>query len=185
MLGNLRFLKSFKLRTAVEMLTNLAVITAAVLFSVAVIKEYLVRHDSSNSEKRASRTEQAITPTGRRISLPGVDWSKSEGTIVLALKAGCRFCTDSASFYKKLAARQAANSGVGLIAVFPEELDSSKSYLSSIGVSIQDIRHSPLYSLGISGTPTVLLVDATGLVTNSWIGRLDPSREEQVLRQFD
>jgi len=33
----------------------------------------------------------------------------------------------------------------------------------------------------VDGTPTILMIDASGQVTNAWIGRLDPGREKEVL----
>ncbi len=39
---------------------------------------------------------------GAKINLSGVDWSKSERNLVLALSTTCHFCSESAGFYQKL-----------------------------------------------------------------------------------
>jgi hypothetical protein len=34
---------------------------------------------------------------------------------------------------------------------------------------------------GVRGTPTLIIVDATGVVKQSWVGRLNAERESEVL----
>jgi hypothetical protein len=38
-----------------------------------------------------------------------------------------------------------------------------------------------LASLGTSGTPTLFLLDAHGIVKKVWVGKLSPDREAEVL----
>jgi thioredoxin-related protein len=104
--------------------------------------------------------------------------------MILALQTRCKFCAESAPFYKQVADKTSKQSALHLVAVFPQEADAAKAFLDSLGVSVRDIRQAPLNALGVSGTPTILLLDNTGLITEAWLGRLDPEREAEVLRQI-
>ena len=83
-----------------------------------------------------------------------------------------------------LVAKQASQSKVGLVAVLPDDVDSARRYLSSLGVSVANVKQASLDSLEVPGTPTILVVDSTGLVTDAWIGRLTATREGEVLSQL-
>ena len=130
----------------------------------------------------ASRSDATRSLKGTRITLSDVDWSTQRSTVVLVLSTNCRFCTESAPFYNQLVSTASRQSEVRLIAVFPQEIDAAKTYLKSISVSLPDVRQASFGPLGISGTPTILLVDNTGLVTEAWVGRLGPNGEKDVLR---
>jgi hypothetical protein len=112
----------------------------------------------------------------------GVDWSQSGTTLVLALQKGCHFCTESAGFYQRLAQQASGQKGLRLVAVFPQSLEEAKTYLDSLKVPIGDIKQSSLAGIGVNGTPTLILVDQQGVVQESWVGRLPPERESEVLR---
>jgi hypothetical protein len=96
------------------------------------------------------------------------------------LRAGCHFCSASAPFYQRLVKKQDAQSDIQLAAVLPGAVADSRAYLNRLGVPIKDVRQAALGPLGISGTPTLLLVNAHGVVTNAWVGRLPPDKEVEV-----
>ena len=65
-----------------ELLTNLAIIVAAVLLSIVLTKNYLLP-DRSKDGSRDFRV-----PAGVKVSLPGVDWSNNNQTLLLVLQKG-------------------------------------------------------------------------------------------------
>lgn len=121
---------------------------------------------------------------GTRVSLPEVDWAGSGHTLILALQSRCKFCTESAPFYRQLVEKQSSQSKLQLIAVFSEPVNNAKTYIESLGVGIDRIVQAPLSSIGVAGTPTILLVDSDGIVTDAWRGRLDGSREREILARL-
>jgi hypothetical protein len=168
-----------KLIRKIELVANLAIIVVAILLGIVLVRSYLWP-----TAKEAGPKAPPVNLVGRKLSLPDMDWSKSERTLVLILQANCRFCTESAPFYRELSKRQATQSKLNLIAVLPNPIDDAKSYLGSMGVTVSEIRQAPLSSIGASGTPTLVMVDSSGVVTDAWKGRLDGTGEAEVLSRF-
>jgi hypothetical protein len=117
---------------------------------------------------------------GTKISLPGVDWSKSKQNLVLALSTTCHFCSESAEFYKKLVP-VAIGRGIPVVAVLPQPLAAGRSYLEGLGIPAPEVLQGSLDSIDVTGTPSVLVVDATGKIRKAWVGKLSREREEQVI----
>ena len=161
-----------------EFLTNLAIIVAAVLLSIVLIKNYLLP-DRSKDGPRDFRI-----PAGVKVSLPGVDWSNNNQTLLLVLQKGCHFCTESAPFYQRLVREMAGRENIHLIAVLPQISDESKKYLDDLGVTIAEVKQAQLDSIGVHGTPTLILVNNQGVVITSWVGKLNAYGEAEVLRRL-
>jgi rhodanese-related sulfurtransferase len=117
---------------------------------------------------------------GERITLPDVDWTNAK-TLLLAIAPGCDFCATSAPFYRVLSKEVAQNSRLRLIALLPESAGPDGGFLDSISIPRDRVRMVSLKSLGIEGTPTLILVDANGIATKSWVGKLNPEQEAEVL----
>jgi hypothetical protein len=162
----------------VELLANVAIIIIALLLGAVLVKRYLMPTVPNGPPAVAQ-----IQP-GTKVNLPGVDWGKSEQTLVLALSDGCRFCSESAGFYQRLAKEKASAGGLRLIAVLPQEVGQGQIYLSKLGVPVDEVRQATLGAIGVSGTPTLLLVDNKGAVKQSWLGKLAPDKEAEVLSHF-
>ncbi len=113
-----------------------------------------------------------------------MDWAKSNRTLLLVLQEGCHFCSESAPFYQRLARETAQLSGVHLVAVLPQDVAEGTKYLNSLGVPIQDVRQARLDAMRVAGTPTLILIDDKGVVTNSWVGKLSGEKEAEVLNQL-
>lgn len=160
----------------IELLANLAIIVVAILLGVALVKHYL---SPQNSTPPASAS--VITP-GTKLSLP--DLTGTNKTLIMALSTSCHYCTESAPFYKRLAEERGKNVNVKLVAVFPQAIADGKEYLNGLQVSVDDVRQSRLDSLGVIGTPTLILVNNQGMVQDSWRGRLNQDQEAEVLRRL-
>jgi hypothetical protein len=152
-------------------------IAVAVLLTVKVIRRTFFPKTPSAPEIFSARL-------GKKISLADVDWTKSERTLVLVLDKGCKFCLKSAPFYQRLIRESAEHKEVHMIAVFPHDAGEGKEYLKLIGVDITDVRHAPLESIGIRGTPTLLLVDKHGVLNGLWMGQLPQNSESVVFKRF-
>jgi hypothetical protein len=174
----------------IEILANVAVVITSVVLCSVLVKKYffsavkqeaLVEAVQSESPASSALRRQSIQ-VGTKISLPGIDWSKSTRTVVLALSTTCHFCSGSAPFYQKL--QQQKQNGVSLVAVFPQPVEDSRNYLNKLGVSVSDVVQSSLASVGVSGTPTLLLIDNQGSVTDSWVGKLPDDEQEKIIAQI-
>ena len=167
-------------RNKLEVAANAATVLAAVVLSVVLIKVYLLpRRPLARSVGR-----QGISVGARLNSaLPGIDWRKNGRTLVLAISTQCHFCTESAPFFRTLASR--AQKGVKIVAVLPQPVDAAQRYLDGEGVYVDRIEQLALSRIGVTGTPTILLVNSSGRVIDIWVGKLQPNQQQNVLATVD
>jgi len=160
-----------------ELLANIAIIIVAVLLCGVLVKRYLLTGDQSFNDRNAVLRIAA----GTKVSLPEVDWAKNNRTLLLVLSKDCHFCSESAPFYQRLVRDLEGKDGIRLVAVLPQDVSEGRKYLDGLGVSINEVKQSNLESLGVSGTPTLIMVNSEGAVTDSWVGKLPPDKESEVL----
>ena len=163
----------------IELAANLAIIVVAILLGVVLVRNHLFRSPAQTQTAAMTGIE-----TGTKLSLSGVDWTMSKRTLVMALSTKCHFCTESAPFYQRLAQERAGNLNLRLIAVFPQKSQESLEYLKGLAVNVDDVRQSELDALGVSGTPTLILLNNQGVVEDTWRGKLNGDREGDVLRRL-
>ncbi|HET8773913.1 MAG TPA: hypothetical protein VFP80_08990 [Thermoanaerobaculia bacterium] len=156
-----------------EIATNIAILIAATLASVVLVRNFLFPR-TANSARPPS------VAVGTTLSVPGFDWRSNGNTVVLALSTNCHFCSESAPFYRRLA-DELSRRRVHLTAVLPQDANESGEYLRALQLAFGDVRQIPLRTLQIRGTPTLLLVDERGVVRHVWEGKLTAEREQQVL----
>ena len=164
------------LANKIETTANVATIGVAVLLSAVLVKGYLLPMAASRNP--AVVTESAIG-TNLKNRLSGVDWGQNGRTLVLAISTQCHFCTESAPFFRRLG--EAAGKKVKMVAVLPQSVAESEQYLSGAGVHVDQVRQVSLGNIGVRGTPTMLLVNSKGVVTDVWTGKVEPQRQDQVL----
>lgn len=174
-----------KLTKTVHLLAHLATIAIAILLGVAVSQHYFVRAPVATVPARLPNpSPYPQVQAGAKLSVPDVDWGKNDRTLLLTLSQGCHFCTASAPFYQRIAQQLSEQKNVGLVALLPQPVEAAKTYLSGLGVNVPEVRQVPLDSLGVAGTPTLILVNKEGVVIDSWRGQLPPSKEDEVLNQL-
>jgi len=164
-----------KVRRNIELTTNIAIITVALLLGIVLVKNYLL--------PRAPNSPPTV-PTGSKVSLQNVNWAAKKRTLLMVISSSCHFCTESADFYKKLAYERTKYDDMGIIALLPQDVGAGQAYLKTLGVSVDEVRQSPLNAVGVTATPTLILVDDKGVVTDSWVGKLSAEKELEVLNRF-
>jgi hypothetical protein len=82
-------------------------------------------------------------------------------------------------FYKELAAK--AQGKVDLVAVLPQPMEEAQAFLKKAEVPTNRVVSTNLSAIGVSGTPTILLVDSRGKVQEEWKGLLTDQRKQQLL----
>ena len=132
----------------------------------------------------AAAGSAASSAVGKQLTVTGVDWSRSDKTLVFALQRGCHFCAESAPFYQRLKKEQAKLSRTRYIAVLPQSVDEATDYLNGLSVSVDEVKQSRLDTIEVDGTPTLLLVDNKGIIKNVWVGKLSTERENDVISKL-
>lgn len=70
------------------------------------------------------------------------------------------------------------------VAVLPQPVGDGQKYLSSLGVRVDEVIQAQLNSIGLRGTPTLMLIDDKGAVSDYWIGKLNNDEEERLIRRL-
>lgn len=164
----------------IEMLANIAIVIVATLLCVVLVKNYLTAGAARGDAPPPSAKSQI--QKGNTVNLPDADWQKNGKTLLLVLSTTCHFCTESGRFYQRLAK---GAKGARLTAVMPQSVEDGRRYLKGLGVEPDDVRQAALSSLGVDGTPTLILVDDKGVIVNTWVGKLPPDGEREVLLELE
>src|SRR5207247_2532848 len=81
---------------------------------------------------RPAKTD--VSQVGSTVQLKDVNWRKNKQTLLLVLRDGCHFCSDSAEFYRRLTTTVGAERSTKLVAALPGSIDDSRTYLTGLGV---------------------------------------------------
>jgi rhodanese-related sulfurtransferase/thioredoxin-related protein len=152
-------------------LVNAILIIAIATFVFTFGRRYVAEHAFSNA---------SISPDGQTFAIEGIDFSKSDQTLLLVLDRNCGFCKQETPFYRKLVEKSQAT-GVRVIGVFQHDLKDAKQYLSDEGINVTETTRIRFPSFQIDATPTVILLNRNGNLIGRWIGSLsDPIRDYVV-----
>jgi thioredoxin-related protein len=158
-----------------EIAAYCAIIVLSIVACTALIKKFILTPSAGPSAMHL--------PVGKSMALDH-DWTQSDKTLVLVLSETCQFCNESAPFYQTLLTKFSDRRKVQFVAVFPQEVVSATKHLNALGLSMNEVKQSVLASLGVNGTPTLILVDNTGRVIDSWMGKLSPDEELRVIERI-
>lgn len=167
-----------------EIVANVAIIVLAIMLGGVIVKRYFFTSappEPTASAQPSAAAESAIKP-GANVQLANYNWSESDKTLVMVLSTGCHFCTESGPFYKRLLEARADKKKVRVVAVFPQTPEEGREYLEKLGVVADEIRTATPMSLGVRGTPTLILTDSKGTAVNTWVGKLPTTKEDEVLK---
>lgn len=162
-----------KWKNGLDIAVNVAILGVCILIGIIGVKKFLL-----NDAHAAIQIPQK----GLKIELAGVNWSRADRTLVLALNTQCHYCNDSADFYRRLAPA-AASAGVPVVAVFPQSSDEARAHWSGQDLPLTGVEfiQAPPGRLPVSGTPTLLMVDRKGVILRAWTGKQPASGEAEIL----
>ena len=106
---------------------------------------------------------------------------EAERRLVIFVHSECRYCAAEMPFYRELYGAQSAGRTFRLHFVGLESESVLRAYLAKNGLAGAAVMSVPPVP-GVRGTPTILLIDANGLVSGSWQGVLSPTQKKQLLR---
>ena len=166
----------------IEIVTNLAVIFAAIVFSATIVHEYWFQKPGL-ALGAVARTENSLK--GTQLQLEGVRWNGVNKTLVMALSTACHYCQDSIPFYQQVSQSSAVKTGhVAIVTVFPQTKEEAESFVKINDIRAGNILSTPLESVRATATPTLYLVDSTGKIENVWIGELSRTQQQELLEKL-
>ena len=148
-----------------DKIANVAVIVGVVVFLVLVM-----RNEFGRPSYRDSGPKNLL---GKRIELRELKFPLQRNSLVLTLSTTCHFCQDSLPFYKTLATQ--VQGKADLVAVFPQADSEGRAYTEHASLPVRKVISADLSTIGVFGTPTVLLIDRNGKDT----GSLERSSEQE------
>ena len=167
-----------KISQKIEVISNVLIIFVALLLIGIVIQRYFFANPNLSEQARVEPT------VGKPINLPDENFAGQPKTVVLALQTTCHFCNESAPFYKRLV-EATKNKNIKIVAVFPQSIEEATAHLAQLGVSGVEVKQAPISQLDSSGTPTLILTNQKGTVTNYWVGKLSPDKEMEVINTIN
>lgn len=120
-----------------------------------------------------------VPAKGSEFKVAEFDPAGSQINVLIFLRTGCAFCENSMPFYRRIA--ELSNTANVKVITFFEHSDLEASeYLKRFQLMNVGISWTNFDSLGIKGTPTIILLDGSGKVAKSWVGQLDDASEREI-----
>jgi len=155
----------------IEISANIAIIVVAIAVVLVFTKNFFF----------APKAPRSIA-AGFRLNQQPVNWPVSKKNMVLVLSTTCHYCKESSKFYEQLV-HDCRDGHTRTIAFFPQSVEEAQAYLKSERVNVDQVVSADFHPLEIGGTPTLLLVDDHGTVQKVWLGKLNDTKEKEVLNQ--
>jgi hypothetical protein len=166
-----------------ERVTNAAVIFAVIVFCVTVAKDYWLKQTAHSGQ---GAIHQANNFKGTKLLVSGVDWSQSDRTLVLAISTQCHFCLESIPLYRTLSGAAAVKTGkVSIVAIMPQEMSAAQSFVKQSDIHANKVISVDLDRIGVSGTPTIFIVNRTGTIESAWIGKLSAAEQRELAAKLE
>ncbi|HSK73839.1 MAG TPA: hypothetical protein VK892_19230 [Pyrinomonadaceae bacterium] len=167
-----------KINQKMELAANILIVVVSLLIIGVIVQQYFFSSPAvSNQMPRQQPT------VGKKVNLEKVNFSNYPKTVVLALQTTCGYCNESAPFYKRML-EETKGKNIKFIAVFPTPVEDSTKHLERLGINGFEVKQAPISALEASGTPTLILTNDKGEVTNFWIGKLPADKETEVINQI-
>jgi thioredoxin-related protein len=167
-----------RVRRLLELIANIAIL--ATCLAVAYV---LFSPQSPTPERRGP---QALTKGDRLELTESFHLDRADHTLIMVLRSGCQYCTDSMPFYNRLARKVKegqAKRQLQLVVVSRDDAEQTGRYLRTHDLNVQltvPLTPALAQTLRVPGTPVLIHVDRTGMVKNVWVGKLDPDGENDV-----
>ena len=157
-------------------------LTVLVLFCTAIVAWNLIRLNGRIGA--ANNASRAIPPrvdmVGKELGALKNNAKGVKKTVVLYLNPGCHFCEESMIFYRRLIRGARDRKDIEIVIATPLAEEIGRAYAHMSGLDVERVLMLSPATVGLPGTPTVLLLDHQAVVTGSWVGKLKPPQESEV-----
>jgi hypothetical protein len=106
--------------------------------------------------------------------LDGVSYTEAPRTVVIFVRSNCHFCSESMPFYRELAAARSHGQNFRLVVASDEAVQETNRYLAKNDLAVDRVCSVAIDHAGVSGTPTIWIVDDKGALLGRWLGRQSP-----------
>lgn len=168
-----------KARRKLEVITNLAVLLVCVAILVALFRVGAMAHLPGS---RRQPTQVTVLEQGQIFRAASALHITGRPALVLALNTNCHFCAESLPFYRRLRDVGQDATAPPIIMIFPNSRPEVQAFLKDFdSASPSAFAEQDFTDFGISGTPTVVWLDAKGVIRRMWIGKLSADEEREIM----
>lgn len=162
-----------------QVTANIALIVVSCIAGYVLIDRHLI---DRRALAGAGSVGQQQSSVGKRISGAEFNDKRVAANVYVVFATTCHFCRDSLAFYKGLARAQQHTTGKVQITFLAirEPVAQVRQFLAENGVEVGSVARLPP-DLYISGTPTILVAGADGVITAQYLGRLTADREKSLV----
>jgi len=165
-----------KVKTFLEVATNVAVLLVALVFLGSFVWHYFAPAEKVGIVSGLSKGAMFS-------SLPGMNYKDAGQTLILALSSKCDFCTENMPFYKQLIESQRHNQNfTRIVGVFPDTENEIQRYIQEWKLNLETIPDMDFNELNLAATPTLILVDRSGKILDFWIGKPSEEVQQQIIK---
>jgi len=166
----------------IETVANLAAIIMFVLVGSLAAARLWGPESSPPPSSPSSRTVTPYAVGEPTDLLPADEFRRVDHTVLLIVQSGCRFCTASMPFYQRLLdGRATSGRQTRFVAMTVDPVLAGSAYLTEHKLAVDEVIRYPINKTSrIQGTPTLITVNASGVVVGNWTGRLSPENEREV-----
>ena len=160
------------MRRHIETVSNVIVIVVGIVVLYTIGIRYL----------HTGALPEALKPGARLPDAQQAEIRDTPFTLLIFLRKGCHFCDESLPFYQRLgSALSSSGKKVKLLVLFPNSDADDARILKEGGAEVAYSADVDFNRFNVSGTPTLIFVDRTGTIQNSWVGKIPVERERAVI----
>lgn len=160
----------------IEVSSNIAVLVVAMALLGAIVSTRWWPSPDNVKLNNGLQKGQVVA------QLPSIDFAASRQTLIAVLSTKCHYCTESLPFYRRLLEeQQRAQQATRIVAVFPNPQTEVDQYKQQNQLTLEALSAVNSSTLGVTGTPTLILIDSAGHVVDFWVGKLSQAEEQQII----
>ena len=167
-----------KIKNFIEVASNVAVVVVALVVVISFIRGYI-------SPSPPVRLQGGLQKGTQFPQVMGIDFSKSQRTLLVALDPNCESCVESLPFFKSLADKLYSKSNEAkMVAVFESSEEPTKRYVRENQLKADAVFGVDFKALNLNAIPAIILIDNRGTVIDFWLGKPSNSIEDQIIKQL-
>ncbi|MGA9770231.1 MAG: hypothetical protein WBV94_14415 [Blastocatellia bacterium] len=167
-----------KVKNFIEVASNVAVVVVALVVVISFIRGYI-------SPSPAVRLQGGLQKGTQFPQVIGIDFSKSQRTLLVALDPNCESCVESFPFFKSLADKLYSKSNEAkMVVMFESSEETTKRYVRENQLKADAVFGTDFKAFNLSAIPAIILINNQGTIIDFWLGKPSNSIEEQIIRQL-
>jgi hypothetical protein len=167
---------------SLDKLTNVAILGLCIVIAGDLVYRDVIRPHAAATAQAGPARPVPLKAGEAFPKLAGLKQEPGKPSLLLVVRSGCKYCTESVPFYKELVREvRASKIPVQLIGVCLESDKACADYFSQTQVAVDATIGAPNGLEKIQGTPTIVMLDPSGKVAETWVGALNPDRQKAVI----